>query len=160
MESNEIQRPVRRADRSIDSDDAASLLSHGTYGVLSTVAGDGTPYAVPLSYIFRNGAIYFHCATEGRKLDNLAANSAVSFCVVGHTRTLPREFATEYESAIASGNASPVFGEEKREALVGILEKYSPDFMASRLKYLAAKLEQVTVIRIDVDYLSGKARRS
>jgi len=115
---------------------------------------------VSLSYIFRNGAIYFHCATEGRKLDNLAANSAVSFCVVGHTRTLPREFATEHESAIASGNASPVFGEEKREALVGILEKYSPDFMASGLNYLAAKLEQVTVIRIDVDYLSGKARRS
>ena len=119
-----MQRAMRRADRAMDLEDAAALLSRGTYGVLSTVGGDGKPYAVPLSYIFRNGAIYFHCATEGRKLDNLAANSAVSFCVIGQTRTLPREFATEYESAIASGNASPVFGEEKREALVGILEKY------------------------------------
>ena len=155
-----MQRPMRRADRAMDLEDAAALLAHGTYGVLSTVGGDGKPYAFPLSYIFRNGAIYFHCATEGRKLDNLAANSAVSFCVIGQTKTLPREFATEYESAIASGNASPVFGEEKREALVGILEKYSADFMESGLKYLAGQLERVSVIRIDVDHVSGKARRS
>lgn len=155
-----MQRAMRRADRAMDLENAAALLSQGTYGVLSTVGGDGKPYAVPLSYIFRNGAIYFHCATEGRKLDNLAANSAVSFCVIGQTKTLPREFATEYESAIASGNASPVFGEEKREALVGILEKYSADFMESGLKYLAGQLERVSVIRIDVDHVSGKARRS
>lgn len=82
-----MQRPMRRADRAMDLEDAAALLSQGTYGVLSTVGGDGKPYAVPLSYIFRNGAIYFHCATEGRKLDNLAANSAVSFCVIGQTKT-------------------------------------------------------------------------
>lgn len=155
-----MQKPIRRTDRAIDSEESASLLSRETYGILSTVGSDGKPYAVPLSYIYRNGAIYIHCAREGRKLDNIAANSAVSFCVVGQTRTLPRQFSTEYESTIVSGNASPVHGDEKREALVGILEKYSPDFMESGLKYLAGKLEQVAVIRIDIDHISGKARRA
>ena len=111
-----------------------------------------------MSYVFRDGVIYFHCADEGRKLEHIEANPAVSFCVVGHTKTLPEQFATEYESAIAFGDATRVGGEEKRQALVWILEKYSPDHMASGLKYLAGKLDQVTVVRIDVDHLSGKAR--
>jgi len=153
------QRPVRRSDRALDASDAVALLSTATYGILSTVGGDGLPYAVPLSYIFHDRVIYLHCATEGRKLDNIRSNPAVSFCVVGHTKTLPSKFATEYESAIASGTASLVSGEEKRTALIGILEKYSPDFMESGLKYLAGKIDAVTVVRIDVEHISGKARR-
>ena len=158
--AKESRRAPRRADRAMETDDAELLLTNGIYGVLSTVGGDGKPYAVPLSYVFRDGVIYFHCADEGRKLEHIEANPAVSFCVVGHTKTLPEQFATEYESAIAFGDATRVGGEEKRQALVWILEKYSPDHMASGLKYLAGKLDQVTVVRIDVDHLSGKARRT
>ena len=154
-----MQKPVRRSDREIDASDAVALLSTGTYGVLSTVGSDGLPYAVPLSYVFRDHVIYLHCATEGRKLDNIKSNPAVSFCVVGHTRTLPGKFSTEYESAIATGTAKLVSGEEKKEALIGILEKYSPGFMNEGLKYLAGKIDKVSLIRIDVDHISGKARR-
>lgn len=154
-----MQRPVRRSDRAIDVSDAIALLSAATYGVLSTVGSDGLPYAIPLSYILRDWVIYLHCAPEGRKLDNIKSNSAVSFCVVGHTKTLPGQFATEYESAIASGKAKLISGDEKREALIGILEKYSPDFMKEGLKYLAGKIDKVSVIRIDIDHISGKARR-
>ena len=157
--SVETQRPVRRSDRAIDVADAIELLKSVSYGVLSTVGGDGLPYAIPLSYIFRDRVIYFHCAHEGRKLENIESNPAVSFCVVGHTKTLPEMFATEYESAIATGVARLVSGDEKRDALIGILEKYSPDFMTSGLKYLAGKIDAVTVVRIDIDHISGKARR-
>ena len=154
-----MQRPVRRSDRAIDVSDAIELLSTATYGVLSTVGSDGLPYAIPLSYVLRDRVIYLHCAPEGRKLDNIKSNSAVSFCVVGHTKTLPSQFATEYKSAIASGKAKLISGDEKREALIGILEKYSPDFMKEGLKYLAGKIDKVSVIRIDIDHISGKARR-
>lgn len=158
-ETKAMARAPRRSDRTIASEEAAALLAGGLYGVLSTVGPDGLPYGVPLSYIVRDGAIYFHCANDGRKLEHLDARPAVSFCVVGKVRTLPRHFATEYESAIASGRASRVEGEEKRLALVGILEKYSPEFMPEGQKYLAAKIDAVTVVRIDIDTLSGKARR-
>ncbi|SDH16271.1 pyridoxamine 5'-phosphate oxidase family protein [Propionivibrio dicarboxylicus] len=152
-------RAPRRSDRAVAAEDAAAVLAEGLYGVLSTVGPDGLPYGVPLSYIVRDNAIYFHCATVGRKLEHLDARPEVSFCVVGKVRTLPRQFATEYESAIAAGRASRVEGEEKRQALVGILEKYSPEFMPEGEKYLAAKFDAVTVVRIDIDTLSGKARR-
>ncbi len=49
--------------------------------------------------------IYFHCAPEGHKLENLSGNNKVSFCVVGKTQVLPDKFATNYESVIVFGTA-------------------------------------------------------
>lgn len=154
-----MHRPVRRQDRTIARDEAIRLLAECEHGILATVGSDGQPYAIPLSYVYQDERIYFHCATEGHKLDNIRANPAVSFCVVGKTQTLPREFATEYESAVAFGTASEVEGEEKRAALVKLLEKYSAEFMASGNKYIDGKLDQTRVVRIDVVHVSGKARR-
>ena len=154
-----MEKPLRRADRAMALDDAQSLLARATYGVLSTVGSDGVPYSTPLSYVYADNRIYFHCAHEGRKLDNIAAHPTVSFCVVGHTQTLPREFATQYESVVAFGSACTVGGEEKRAALLHLLEKYSPEFMVSGMKYLEGKFVETTVVRIDIDHLTGKARR-
>ena len=154
-----MHRPVRRQDRTIARDEAIRLLAECEHGILATVGKDGQPYAVPLSYVYQDDCIYFHCAAEGHKLDNIRANPAVSFCVVGKTQTLPREFATEYESAVAFGTASEVEGEEKRAALIKLLEKYSAEFLASGNKYIDGKFDQTHVVRIDVVHDSGKARR-
>jgi len=154
-----MHRPLRRQDREIPADAAQDLLARGVYGVLATVDAAGEPYAVPLSYALHGGNIYFHSALEGHKLDNIQANAAVSFCVVGETKTLAREFATEYESVVAFGTASTVAGDEKRAALVALLEKYSPDHLAQGIKYLAGKTDATRVIKIEIAHLSGKARR-
>jgi nitroimidazol reductase NimA-like FMN-containing flavoprotein (pyridoxamine 5'-phosphate oxidase superfamily) len=154
-----MQRPLRRKDREIAAAEAQQLLARGSYGVLATVDADGQPYAVPLSYALHAGAIYFHSALDGHKLDNIRANAAVSFCVVGQTEVLAREFATRYESAVAFGSASEVAGDEKQAALIALLEKYSPDYLAQGIKYLAGKTDATRVVRIDIAHLSGKARR-
>jgi nitroimidazol reductase NimA-like FMN-containing flavoprotein (pyridoxamine 5'-phosphate oxidase superfamily) len=152
-------RDVRRKDREIGVREAQELLTKAGYGVLSTVAGDGRPYGIPLSFVFKNGCIYFHCALEGHKLDNITANPLVSFCVVGETRTLPDQFATEYESAVAAGVASEVQGAERYNALVWLLEKYSPGFISKGKQYIDQKDSITKVIRIAITHISGKARR-
>lgn len=154
-----MQRPVRREDREIGIDDAAKLMASGTYGVLATVGNDSQPYTTPLSYVYAGDCIYFHCAPEGLKLDNIRLNPAVSFCVVGHTRILPHQFATEYESAIAFGTANEIFDGEKMDALLKILEKYSPEFIAQGKKYIAGLIDKTTVVRINIKQMTGKARR-
>jgi len=98
-------RPVRRKDREISIGDATQLLTRCSYGVLAT-CDNGQPYAVPLSYVFFDNRIYFHCAEEGHKLDNIRDNPAVSFCVVGQVKLLPNQFATEYESVVVFGTAA------------------------------------------------------
>lgn len=154
-----MQRPVRRQDREISLGEAIQLLASAAHGVLATTGGDGQAYAVPLSFALDGEHIYFHCATEGLKLDNIRANPAVSFCVIGQTKTLPRQFGTEYESAVVFGVAKEIFADEKQHALVKILEKYSPEFLAEGAKYIAGKFDKTTVIQIDITRLTGKARR-
>lgn len=150
---------MRRTDRAISTEEATRLLSDGEYGVLASVDAEGQPYAVPLNYAYLHNCIYFHCALTGQKLANLADNLKVSFCVVGKTRVLPEQFATEYESVIVAGAASEVRGSERQAALIALLDKYSPEFIAEGKRYIEQKDALTTVIRIEITTLTGKARR-
>jgi nitroimidazol reductase NimA-like FMN-containing flavoprotein (pyridoxamine 5'-phosphate oxidase superfamily) len=150
---------LRRKDRAMPASKAEDLLVRGEYGVLSTVGADGQPYGVPLSYVYQNGCIYFHSALEGHKLDNMAENPKVSFCVVGRTRILPDRFATDYESVLAFGVASEVWGGERQSALLGLLEKYSPAYIEEGKRYIDQKEKVTRVMKIEIGHISGKARR-
>ena len=152
-------RTMRRTDRATSSDDAAAVLKNGEYGFLATVGTDGQPYCVPLSYVWHDGVIYFHCAAEGHKLDNIRFNQRVSFCVVGKTKVLPEQFATEYESAIVYGTAAEVHGPEWYNALMSLLEKYSSDFIEAGKAYIEQKSHATRVMKITIEHISGKARR-
>ena len=149
-------REMRRKDKEIGAEEAIKFLADCEYGVLSTVDRDGQPYGVPLNYAYKDNCIYFHCALEGHKIDNLGDNPRVSFCAVGNTKILPSEFSTNYLSAVAFGVASEVQGTERYNALIWILEKYSADFMEEGKKYIE-KLDKVTkVIKIEIQHISGK----
>lgn len=150
---------LRRTDRAIPDSEAAGLLLAGEYGILSTVSADGQPYGVPVSYAYTGEIIYFHCALEGHKLDNLNNNNRVSFCVVGKTQVLPDKFATRYESVIVFGRAAEVTGDEKQAGLIELLKKYSPDFVAKGLRYIDGDGDQARVYKISVEAMTGKARK-
>jgi hypothetical protein len=149
---------IRRKDREMEKKEAKELLKRGEYGVLSTVGENEYAYGVPLSYAYVDEAIYFHCAQEGYKLDNLRGNNKVSFCVVGKTNVLPDKFSTEYESVIVFGIAKEVAGEEKTMVLMELIKKYSPDYIEEGKKYIERAGEKTKVIKIDMEYISGKAR--
>jgi nitroimidazol reductase NimA-like FMN-containing flavoprotein (pyridoxamine 5'-phosphate oxidase superfamily) len=134
-------------------------LRSGEYGVLSTVSEDGQPYGVPVNYCYASGSIFFHCAPEGHKLDNLAAEARVSFCVVGKTELMPAEFGTKYESAIVFGRAVEVLGPAKQEAFAEILKKYSAGFEKEGLVYTEQAGAKTRLFRIEIESLAGKARR-
>ncbi|HBA89578.1 MAG TPA: MFS transporter [Geobacter sp.] len=152
-------RNVRRSDREITIEEARAILEKGEYGILSTIDAGGQPYGVPLSYVYKNDGIYFHCALSGHKLDNIEHNAKASFCVVGGTKVLPDKFATEYESAVAFGVASEVSGTERHDALLWLLEKYSPDFIEEGKLYIEQKGQATKVLKIEIGHVSGKARR-
>ena len=80
---------VRRRDRLLDPERAEELLRGGEYGFLAMVSDreEGGAYGVPLSYVWDGaGALYIHCAPEGRKLRCVERSPRVTFCVVGRTR--------------------------------------------------------------------------
>lgn len=152
-------RELRRKDRAITDDEALSILAKAEYGVLSTVCPDGNPYGVPLNYCIIDNAIYFHCAIEGQKIDNIKKNKSVSFCAVGDTEILPNKFGTKYESVIASGDVEEIFDDHKRMALEGLLKKYSSNYFEKGLEYIDTLKAKTRVFKIRIIHLSGKARR-
>ena len=151
---------MRRKDKAMQDGAIIGLLQNGEYGVLSTVDGNEQPYGVPLNYVLMNNCIYFHCALEGHKLDNLVANPKVSFCVVGRTKVLPAEFSTEFESVIVFGCASVIEGEERYQALNALIEKYSPEFVSEGRAYIEKFDSQTNLVRIEIQQMTGKAKMS
>lgn len=152
-------KEMRRKDRKLARKETITILKNGEYGVLSSINEDGSPYGVPLNYVYADHSIYFHCAPEGQKLDNIRHRDQVSFCVVGNTGILPAQFTTNYESAVIFGRASEVNDEEKTRALMEMIYKYSPDDIEKGKAYIKKAAKATRVIKINIEHLSGKSRR-
>lgn len=149
-------RKMRRMDKAMDEAAALELLKKCEFGIISTVGSDGYPYGVPVNYAYKDGFIYFHCATTGHKLDNIIENNKVSFCAVGESKIISEKFSTKYESVIIFGKASIVDDDEKKEALLEIIKKYSPDFIESGKKYIESDFDKTLVVKIEIEHMTGK----
>lgn len=155
-----IDRKMRRNDREISLEEAEQLLNTAEWGVLSTVNSDNSPYGVPLNFAYSGGALYLHGALEGHKIDNVAANPNVCFCVVGKTEQLRDKFTTNYISAIVQGKAVLVSDlEEKKAGLMTLIEKYSPEFLEKGRMYVEHDACKTALIKINIEKISGKQRK-
>lgn len=149
-------RPMRRKDRLLSEKDALEILRAAEYGVLATVGPDGEPYGVPLTYALDDDgkSLLFHCAPEGRKLDNVRSHPAAQFSAVAETRVLPGEFSIEYRCAMATGRVAEVTDrEEKKRCALRIAAKYS-DCDAGR--YTERLIDRTCILRLHIEHLSGK----
>jgi cytidylate kinase len=155
-----LARQMRRRDREIGSEAVLGLLERGEYGVLALDDGSSWPYAVPLSYVLADGAVYFHCAPAGRKVEIMARNNRVCFTVVADIEPVSDgSFSTYYADAVVVGRVFPVADrEEKKRALLRLAEKYFPGHAEKADKYAERSFDGTAVYRIVPDLLSGKAK--
>lgn len=150
-------RPMRRKNQELSFGESAAILERGTSGVLAAAGDDEYPYAVPLSYVYADSKIFFHCAAEGHKMDAMARNHKVSFCVIDQDQIVPEKYTTYFRSAIAFGKARVLEDEgEKRAAIELLAEKYSPEFEEGRKQEIDSQFEQVRMVEIDIEHLTGK----
>jgi uncharacterized protein len=153
-----VFREIKLEERKLDNASAVEMIENGSYGLLSTMGADGYPYGVPLNYIYLDSAIYFHCALEGHKIDNIKHNEKVSFCVVAKSQVLSNEFDTDYKSVITFGKAEEVNDQQEREAIfLAILNKYSAKYMSAGKNYMKKYWKETKVIKIKIEHISGKA---
>lgn len=155
-------RKIRRQDRLWDEAMAKELLESGEFGFLAMCAPEGYGYGIPMSYVYRreSDCIYFHCATEGHKIDAIGTNDRVSFCVVGKTRVVP--YSTGYESVHMFGRIAQVTDEGERwEALVALREKYNPELEGAPEEdtYIRRSFDRTAVLRLNIEHLAAKSKR-
>lgn len=150
---------MRRKDRQANSNTIDRLLRESEYGVLSTYGSNNYPYSTALNFVYHNKKIYFHCATEGQKLDNIKYNNNICFSIIGDTKLLPESFSASYESVIVFGKAHIVSDNmEKDEALRVLIYKYSPNFVTEGMQYINRAKNSTTIVRIDIEKVTGKNR--
>ncbi|MBY9079746.1 pyridoxamine 5'-phosphate oxidase family protein [Paenibacillus sp. HN-1] len=151
-----------------DQDQIGEFLSGSRVGVVG-IAGDKYPYAVPVNYVWHDGAVYFHGMGSGKKLSLLKDNPDVSFTVFRENGTIsdpvPCKADTSYKSVMIFGRAEKV--EDVGEAtgvLQAILDKFTPGFYKRAIsetmveKYRSAMDgNAVAVVKITPVHITAKA---
>lgn len=151
-------RQMRRKKQQLTEEDSIAVLEKNSSGVLA-VLGDGDyPYAVPLSYVYDDGAIYFHCAKSGHKLDAIEKYSKVSFCVVDQDMVVPEEYTTYFRSVIAFGQARILEDDKEiRDAIERLAKKYAPDdTQENRNLFIEKEYSLLCMVKIEIDHMTGK----
>ena len=151
---------MRRKDRLLPQAEAEAILKKVSFGVLATMGAEGYPYAVPLSFAYEDGKIYLHCAANaGMKEAAMAADPHVCFTVIGDTHVMPEKFGTLYESVVVLGRAAKLTGAEKQKAMEAMVRKYSAAYWEGGLKYIQGTYEKADAYAIEIDQMTGKAKR-
>ena len=147
--------------RIIDMAVITDLLNSAPAGRLGTVGSDGWPMVKPLNFAYADGRIYFHCALEGEKLDDIRRDNRVCFQAdlpIAYVRggaDNPCRAEYLYRSVIIRGHARLV--DDDREKLLGLdalMRKYQPE--GGYGPYLEEKLALTGVVRIDIEEVVGK----
>lgn len=137
------------------------LLLTSTVGSLATLNEDGSPYVIPVHFLYYKDSIYIHGLPKGQKVDNIKTDSRISMTVYKMETLLldpdgkPCDTNTKYESVILSGQALLVEDLElKREVLIEITKKYTPQLSEKALPENMVK--GTAVIKIEIQDITGK----
>lgn len=134
------------------------ILKKGTSGVLGVSGDDDYPYAVPLSYVYQDGKLFFHCAPSGHKIDGIHRNDKVSFCVIDQDEVIQKTFTTHFRSVIVFGRARLLTDDhERRMAMESLVKKFSPDYIKEGQLEIERSLDKVCLVEIAIEHMTGKA---
>lgn len=148
---------MRRCRQQLAPDQCLDILRRATAGTLA-VLGDGDyPYAVPLSFVYHEGCIYFHSARTGHKIDAIQCHPKASFCVIDRDEVHAEQYTTHFVSVIAFGRICIVGDDRERvEAARMLGSKYNPGDEAGLQRELDKGLAHMAVMRLDIEHLTGK----
>ena len=151
-------REMRRRRQQLSPEECKRILAEGTSGVLAVRGDEGYPYAVPLSYVYEEGRLFFHGAAAGHRRDAVLRDPKASFCVIGGDRVVPEEYTTYFRSVIAFGRVRVVEDEAQKRAAIDLLaRKYAPDDSAeNRERAIERDWKPLCMLEMEIDHLSGK----
>ena len=151
-------RGMRRKRQDLSETETIAMLQSCTSGVLAVHGDDGYPYAVPLSFAYEDGKLFFHSAKAGHKIDAIGRSEKASFCVIAADDVVQRTFTTHFQSAIVFGRARVLTEDsEKRHALDCLVKKYSPDYLEAADAEIDGEWKRVCAIELAIEHVTGKA---
>ena len=150
-------RAMRRKRQQLSEEESVAILKKATAGTLALLGDNDYPYAVPLSYVYHEGRIYFHSALAGHKVDAIRKCDKASFCVIEKDDVQPEKYTTFFRSVIAFGRISIIEDEhEKLETARMLGNRYNPNHDEALQKEIEGGLSRMLMIRFDIEHLTGK----
>ena len=154
---NLASRQMRRKRQQLAEVESIAILQKATSGTLALLGDDDYPYAVPISYVYHEGKLYFHSALEGHKIDAIRKCDKASFCVIEQDNVQPENYTTFFRSVIAFGRIHIIEdAQEKLEIARMLGNRYNPNQDEALQKELESGLSRMLAIRFDIEHLTGK----
>ena len=150
-------RAMRRLRQQLSEEESISILQKSTAGTLALLGDNDYPYAVPISYVYADGRLYFHSALNGHKVDAIRKCDKASFCVIEQDEVHPEKYTTFFRSVIAFGRIHIIEDEQEKLATAQMLgNRYNPNQDEALQKEIESGLSRMLAIRLDIEYLTGK----
>ena len=150
-------REMRRQRQQLSQEESVAILQKSTSGTLALLGDDGYPYAVPMSYVYNEGKLYFHSALTGHKIDAIRKCDKASFCVIEQDDVQPEKYTTFFRSVIAFGRIHIIEDEHGRLETARMLgNRYNPHQDGALQKEIESGLSRMQMIRFDIEHLTGK----
>ena len=150
-------RKMRRKRQQLSEEESIGILQKATAGTLALLGDNGYPYAVPISYVYADGKLYFHSALSGHKVDAIRNCDKASFCVIDKDDVQPEKYTTYFRSVIAFGRIHIIEDDQEKLETARLLgDRYNPNQEEALQKELEKGLSRMVMIRFDIEYLTGK----
>ena len=150
-------RDMRRKRQQLSESESIGILQKATSGTLALLGDNGYPYAVPISYVYHEGKIYFHSALSGHKVDAIRQCDKASFCVIEQDDVQPKKYTTFFRSVIAFGRIHVIEDEAEKLSTARMLgNRYNPNDDESLQKEIESGFSRMLMIRFDIEHLTGK----
>ena len=150
-------RNMRRKRQQLSEAESIGILQKATSGTLALLGDNGYPYAVPISYVYHEGKLYFHSALSGHKVDAIRQCDKASFCVIEQDDVQPKKYTTFFRSVIAFGRIHIIEDEDEKLSTARMLgNRYNPNDDESLKKEIENGLSRMLMIRFDIEHLTGK----
>ena len=150
-------REMRRFKQLLPQETAIEILNRNTGGTLALLGDEDYPYAVPISYVYADGKLYFHSAKSGHKIDAIKKHEKASFCVIDKDEIVPEKYTTYFRSVIAFGKIRLVEDvEEMRRVATALAMKYSADFAEGIPAEIDSSIKNMAIIEMTIDHITAK----
>ena len=150
-------RDMRRKRQQLSESESIGILQKATSGTLARLGDNGYPYAVPISYVYHEGKMYFHSALSGHKVDAIRQCDKASFCVIEQDDVQPKKYTTFFRSVIAFGRIHVIEDEAEKLSTARMLgNRYNPNDEENLQKEIESGFSRMLMIRFDIEHLTGK----
>jgi len=148
---------MRRKDKEIRNETTIMEIVSNSLICRLGIFDDEYPYIVPLNYGYYNNALYFHCASEGKKIELLRKNNKVCFEIEQSSEIIKDpvscNWTMKYCSVIGYGIIEIVSDHEsKKQGLDIIMRHYGKNDNAYKQKVI----EEMLILKLNIISLQAK----